>query len=169
MTDLRKLVKRIRPDLIHAGPVQTAAWLAAQARFHPLVTMSWGSDMLIDAESSSQMRRMTEFTLGNTDVLIDDCQAVADKAAAFGFPADRVVTFPWGVDLEKFAPGEKQNDLRVRAGWQDDFVVLHLRSWEPVYGVEVFTRAFKLAAAECPELRLFMPGNGSLAPQIRKI
>ena len=79
------------------------------------------------------------------------------------------MTFPWGVDLERFSPGEKHNDLRVRAGWQEEFVLLHLRSWEPVYGVEVFARAFLQAAGECPELRLFMPGNGSLAPQIRKI
>jgi len=43
---------------------------AAQTRFHPLVTMSWGSDLLVDAESSSQMRRLTEFTLANTDVLV---------------------------------------------------------------------------------------------------
>jgi glycosyltransferase involved in cell wall biosynthesis len=169
LSDFRKLVRQIKPDLIHAGPVQTAAWLAAQTRFHPLVTMSWGSDLLMEAESSRQMRRLTEFTLANTDVLIGDCNAVRDKAVDFGFPANQVVTFPWGVDLEKFTPGERHNDLRTRAGWQNAFVVLHLRSWEPVYGVEVFAKAFRIAAEECPELRCFMPGNGSLAPQIRQI
>ncbi|MBN2044450.1 MAG: glycosyltransferase [Anaerolineales bacterium] len=169
LADLRKQVRRIKPDLIHAGPVQTAAWLAAQAGFHPLVSMSWGSDLLVEAESSSQMRRLTEFTLANTDVLIGDCQAVKEKAVEFGFPAERVVTFPWGVDLKKFSPGEKHNEIRVRAGWQEAFVVLHLRSWEPVYGVEVFAKAFRKAAEECPELRLLMPGNGSLAPRIRQI
>ena len=62
----------------------------------PLVTMSWGSDLLVDAESSGQMRRMTEFTLGNTDVLIGDCQAVNDKAIEFGFPGRAGCDLPLG-------------------------------------------------------------------------
>ena len=166
---LRKVVREIKPDLIHAGPVQTAAWLAAQARFRPLVTMSWGSDLLVNADSSPQMRRLTEFTLGRTDVLIGDCQAVRDRAVSFGVPEERIVTFPWGVDLEDFAPGDKNNEIRTRAGWQENFVVLHLRSWEPVYGVDVFAKAFLRAARQREELRLFMLGNGSLAPQLRQI
>ncbi|MEJ2758982.1 MAG: glycosyltransferase [Anaerolineales bacterium] len=76
LESLRKVIKLIKPDVIHAGPVQTCAWLAAQTRFHPLMTMSWGSDMLVDAESDNQMRRLTAFTLANTDVLLGDCDAV---------------------------------------------------------------------------------------------
>jgi len=169
LADLRRVIKKVKPDLIHAGPLQTAAWLAAQTRFHPLVTMSWGSDLLVDAGSSPQMRRLTDFTLQNTDVLIGDCQAVRDKAVELGFPADRIVTFPWGVDLEEFSPSDQESELRARRGWQDDFVVLHLRSWEPVYGVDVFAKAFLQAARQRPQLRLFLLANGSLAPQIHKI
>jgi len=169
VNSLRRVIRQVRPDLIHAGPVQTAAWLAAQSRFRPLVTMSWGSDLLVDAESSSLMSRLTKFSLNKTDVLVGDCQAVRDKAVSFGFPDDRIVTFPWGVDLKTFAPGDKQNDYRWRAGWEEEFVVLHLRSWEQFYGVDVFARAFVKAARQRPELRLFLLGNGSLAPQIRQI
>jgi glycosyltransferase involved in cell wall biosynthesis len=169
LAGLKKVIRQVKPDIIHAGPVQTAAWLAAQTRFHPLVTMSWGSDLLRDADSSGQMRRLTQFTLDQTDVLVGDCQAVADKAASFGFPAERVVTFPWGVDLDTFSPGEAHGGLRERAGWQEDFVLLHLRSWEPVYGVEVFARAFARAARQRSDLRLYLLGKGSLAPEIRRI
>jgi glycosyltransferase involved in cell wall biosynthesis len=38
-----------------------------------------------------------------------------------------------------------------------------------VYGVEVLARAFVLAAHQRPDLRLFLLGNGSLAPEIRRI
>jgi glycosyltransferase involved in cell wall biosynthesis len=169
LRSLREVIRQVQPDVIHAGPVQTAAWLAAKAGFEPLVTMSWGSDLLIDAEKDRQMRKWTEFTLKHTSVLVGDCDAVRQKAVAFGFPAERVVTFPWGVDLSRFAPERDDQGLRQRAGWQDEFVILHLRSWEPVYGVDVFARAFVRAAQQRPELRLFLLGNGSLAGKLRQI
>jgi len=169
LSSLRAVIKTIKPDLIHAGPVQTAAWLAAQSRFHPLVSMSWGSDLLQDADSSPQMRRLTRFALERTDVLVGDCQAVRDKAVSFDFPTERVVTFPWGVDLDHFSPVEAGSHLRERAGWQEEFVVLHSRSWEPVYGTDVFARGFVQAARQRPDLRLFLLGGGSLAAEIRQI
>ena len=168
LSSLKSVIKSIKPDLIHAGPVQTAGWLAAQSRFHPLVTMSWGSDLLVDADSSPQMRRLTEFTLGKTDVLIGDCEAVRQKGISFGVPSSRIVTFPWGVDLEHFSPADGESAVRDRAGWQEGFVVLHTRSWEPVYGADVLARAFAQAAVQQPDLRLFLLANGSMAPEIRK-
>jgi glycosyltransferase involved in cell wall biosynthesis len=169
LRDLKRVLREIQPDVVHAGPVQTAAWLTAKAGFRPLVTMSWGSDLLKDADSSTRLRKITEYTLGRSAVLVGDCQAVRDKAAAFGFDAERMVTFPWGVNLDDFSPGNHDGGLRERAGWQDDFVILHNRSWEPVYGVDVFAKAFVLAAQQRSELRLFLLGNGSLAGQIRQI
>jgi glycosyltransferase involved in cell wall biosynthesis len=166
--DLRRVLKHTQPDILHAGPVQTAGLLAAMRGFHPLVTMSWGSDLLRDAERNRWYRWATRFTLKRSDVLIGDCDVVRRKAMDFGYPEKRIITFPWGVDLEQFSPG-KDEGLRARTGWEDAFVLLHLRSWEPVYGVDVFARAFTKAAKQCPELRLFLLGNGSLAGEIRQI
>ena len=169
LKSLKEVLRDIQPDVVHAGPVQTCAWLTAKAGFERLVTMSWGSDMLVDADKDREMHKRTEFTLKHTSVLVGDCDAVRQKAVSFGFPAERVVTFPWGVDLTRFTPECCNPDHRIRFGWDNEFVILHLRSWEPIYGVDVFARAFARAAYERPELRLFMLGNGSLAPQLRQI
>jgi len=169
LSSLKAVIKSIKPDLIHAGPVQTAAWLAAQTRFHPLVTMSWGSDLLLEADSTPQMRRLTRFALEQTDVLVGDCRAVRDKAVSFGFPSEKIVTFPWGVDLAHFSPGDGGRGLREQAGWQEAFVVLHSRSWESVYGADVFARGFVQAALQRPELRLLLLGGGSMEEEIRQI
>jgi glycosyltransferase involved in cell wall biosynthesis len=168
LLSLRRVLRRVRPDVLHAGPIQTAGLLAAMSGFHPLVTMSWGSDLLRDADRKRWFRWATRYTLKRSDVLIGDCDAVRRKAMDFGYPEKWIVTFPWGVDLEQFSPGEDEG-LRARAGWEDAFVLLHLRSWEPVYGVDVFASAFAVAAKQCPELRLFLLGNGSLAGEIRQI
>ena len=50
LPELRYWLKELDPDLVHAGPVQTCAYVAALSNFHPLVVMSWGSDLLLHAD-----------------------------------------------------------------------------------------------------------------------
>jgi glycosyltransferase involved in cell wall biosynthesis len=59
--------------------------------------------------------------------------------------------------------------VRSRLGWEEAFVVLSLRSWEPVYGIDVLLRGFALAAEQSPRLRLMMMGGGSLAPMVHQM
>ena len=165
LLDLRQVLRRIQPDVVHAGPVQSAAFLAALTGFKPLVTMSWGSDLLKDAAA---MPGRTRFALNHTTVLLGDCQAVQQKAAEFRFPAERTVLFPWGVDLSRFSPGQNEAQ-RAELGWEEAFTLLALRAWEPLYGVDVIARAFARAAAQVPDLRLFLLGDGSQGPQLRQI
>jgi L-malate glycosyltransferase len=165
---MKKILRDLKPDLVHAGPVQKSAYLTALAGFHPLVTMSWGSDLLVDAHASRVMNRMTRFTLDRTDILVGDCEAVAREAQAFGFQPEDIVLFPWGVDLEHFKPG-RAHAFRERLGWEDCFVLLSLRSWEPLYGVDELLKGFVSAARQNPDLRLLLLGGGSQAGLLRKI
>ena len=161
----------IQPDLIHAGPVQGPALLTALSGFHPLVTMSWGSDLLIQAERSPWMRWATAYTLERTDVFVGDCQTVADRSAEYGVPQDRMVLFPWGVDLDHFSPENGRTQAaawRERLGWEDCFVFMCNRTWAPLYGVDLLAAAFLLAADADPSLRLLLAGDGPQAPQIRE-
>ncbi|MCL4559659.1 MAG: glycosyltransferase [Chloroflexi bacterium] len=168
LDELRTLVDHVKPDLIHAGPIQSAAFLAAQAGFRPLVSMSWGSDLLVDADRSADLLRITRYTLERSDVLLGDCQAVKQKAVSLGFPAERVVLFPWGVDLERFSPGDEKA-LRLFLGGEASFVLLSLRAWEPLYGVDIIARAFVRAAQQRPDLRLVLMGGGSQEGLLRSL
>ncbi len=166
--DLKRVIREVRPDVIHAGPIQSAALLAAMAGFRPLVSMSWGSDLLRDAEKSCAMRWATRFTLEHSTVIVGDCDAVRQKAAAFGFPQNRIAIFPWGVDLDLFSPcpsGLTGNAIEP----DDDFKLLSLRSWEPIYGVDVVVRAYIQACQQFPNLHLMLLGTGSMAPQIHSM
>ena len=157
--NLLAILDRVQPDLVHAGPIQGGAHLVAQTDWHPLVSMSWGSDLLVDA-LSGEGRAIAEDTLLASDVLICDCQTVRDAAVRLGMPDDRIVVFPWGVDLDQFSPG-RDGQLRERFSWQDKFVILSTRSWEPLYGVDLIVTAFIEASNAEPSLRLLMLGDGS--------
>lgn len=169
---LKKLLAGLKPDLVHAGPVQGPALLTALAGFHPLVTMSWGSDLLRTAQRSPWMRSATQYALDRSNVFLGDCRTVADAAAGFGFPREKMVLFPWGVDLQVFSPENKFEEggaLREKLGWEENFVVLCNRSWAPLYGVDLLARAFVAAVQQEPRLRLLLVGDGPQAGLIHQI
>jgi hypothetical protein len=94
LADFRRVLDEVKPDLVHAGPVPTVAFLAALSGFRPLVSMSWGSDLLKDVDCSRWQRWTAGYALRRTSVLLGDCLAVKEKAVVMGFPGRRVVTFP---------------------------------------------------------------------------
>jgi glycosyltransferase involved in cell wall biosynthesis len=93
--------------------------------------------------------------------MIGDCTTIRKLAVSYGMPDERIVTFPWGVDLRHFSPAPAE------AG-SSTFTLFSTRGWEPIYGVDVIARAFVQAARLRPELRLVMLGNGSLAGDLRQ-
>ena len=173
--DLKRVISEVKPDLIQSGPLQTAAFLAARTGFEPLVSMSWGYDLLINAERNAAYRWITRYTLNHSTVMVGDCDTIRKKAISFGMVDDYIVTFPWGVEIEHFTPQEYpvpagKSPLRERYGWDEDtFVLLSTRAWEPIYGIEVIARAFTEVVKERPYIRLLMLGNGSQAGLLRNI
>jgi glycosyltransferase involved in cell wall biosynthesis len=159
---MMQVCSEIKPDLVHAGPLPDCAFITALSGIRPLVSMSWGFDLLMDVDQSRMVKWQAGYALSHSSVLLVDCQASAKKAHEMGFPLEKIVIFPWGVDLKHFSPGDG-SALRVKLGWQDNFVILCNRSWEPRYGVDIVIKAFLNAHKKSPKLRLLLVGDGSQA------
>ena len=161
---------RARPDMVHAGPIQSCAFLAAQAGFHPLLAISWGSDLLVDAHRDDNWNRSTRFALQHSDMLATDCDEVSEAAhRVAGVGRERIVQFPWGVDIDAFRPGTDRPELRCKLGWEECAVAISTRSWESVYGVLPLLESFSAAHYSQPRLRLILAGDGSLRPDVERL
>ena len=160
---LRRVIREIKPDLIHAGPIQSCAFIAALSGFQPLISMSWGYDLLQDADRSWFWKMISRFTLKRSQRLIADCHAVLDKANQLGMPKNKIAVFPWGVDLDRFSPAE------YPPGDTNQFTILSTRSWEPIYGVDILAKAFVIAAQKKETLQMVMLGSGSQASLLQDI
>ncbi len=163
LESLREVIRRVKPDLIHAGPIQRCALLAALADFHPLVSASWGYDLLHDANINPFWNLATRYTLYHSDAFVGDCDTIRKLAVSYGMPDERIVTFPWGIDLTHFTVSSCK-DVNTSS-----FNLLSTRSWEPIYGIDVIARAFVIAARKRPELHLTLLGGGSQLAPIRQI
>ena len=163
--DFRRLVAEIKPDLIHAGPIQTCAFIAVLSGFRPILSMSWGFDLMKDVERGRWWRFVTRYTLKRSSYFTSDANVTRDRAVAFGMDPEKTVVFPWGVDLEHFSPEPREKPV----GQEPGFTLLCNRSWEANYGVDVLARAFVKAAQLRPEISLLLLAGGSQGPAIRQI
>ncbi len=154
LEDLRRVIQKVKPDLVHAGPIQRSAFLAALTGFHPLVSMSWGYDLLHDVHTNPLWHWATRYTLKHSDAFVGDCDTIRNLAITYGMAKDRIVTFPWGIDLYLFTiPTIQHSNVPT-------FSILSTRSFEPIYGIDVIARAFVKAARQRPELSMTMLGSG---------
>lgn len=154
-------LRGLKPDVVHAGPIHTCAFLVALAGFRPLLAMSWGSDILVDARDDERVGRAAKFALERADLVAVDCDAVRTRVGEMvGATQDRFVQFPWGLELERFPhPAQRESSPHER-------VVLSTRSWAPIYGVTTVVDSFAIAHAADPRLRLELVGDGPLADEV---
>ena len=153
----------IKPDLVHAGPVQSCGYLAALAGHHPLLVASWAFDLLLDAERDDDMRNATRFTLQHADWLHVDSPAGRAAAARYAdIKQNRIIEFPWGIQLDRGVLGTRD----PRRSLAETVTVISSRTWGPMYGIETVVEAFRLAHAQDSRLRMILVGDGPLAPTI---
>lgn len=165
---LLDILENLRPDIIHAGPVQTCGFLTVLSEYCPSIIMSWGSDVLVENRHRFH-RWVSQFTLRHTDFFVCDADCVRIEAERLrGFPFEKCVQFPWGVDLKQFRPAREISRIRRALGWNDCFVLVSCRNWEAAYDPFVALIAFAEAYRNFPTLRLFLLSSGSLAPDIER-
>ena len=175
--DLRRVIREIKPDIIHAGPIQNCAFLVALSGFHHLLAMSWGYDLVMDADKSWWMKRVTQYVLRNSAFFTSDANVTRDKAVAFGMNPERMVIFPWGVDVEHFQPKGIESRKRKAAPENPKSKIVNRKSvtlfcsrtWEAIYGVDVLAKAFVKVTNVNPDVNLILLGGGSQGAHIRQI
>ncbi len=164
LSELQGIIAAVKPDLIHAGPIQRCAFPVALLDFQPLVSVSWGYDLIREAKTDTMWRWITEYTLEHSAVMVGDCSTIRQLAISYGMPDERIITFPWGINLDHFTPAGESHKIPASV-----FTILSTRGWEPIYGVDTIVQAFALAGKSNPDLRLVLLGGGSMESDLRAI
>jgi glycosyltransferase involved in cell wall biosynthesis len=105
---LRRLMKKIQPDLIHALRIPYEGIVAAAAcpPNVPLAVSIWGNDLTMQASANPLIARSTRRVLARTDLLYADCQRDLDLAKKWGLrPIASTSLLPGGggIDFKKFS------------------------------------------------------------------
>lgn len=166
-----RLLKEFRPDVVHAGSVQSAGLMATVSRYHPLLLMPWGSDILLNPQKNRIFKMITQYVLRRADMITCDAEEIKRRIVELvGYPAEKIVVFPWGIDLKLFRPCKELGEAtRQNLGWQDAKILIMTRSFKPVYGIEYFLKALPRVFREIPQARALLIGSGPLEPRLRAL
>jgi glycosyltransferase involved in cell wall biosynthesis len=165
---LRRLLRSLRPDVLHAHQVTGAGWLGAGSGYHPLLVTSWGSDLLVSARRSPTQRRLAGLVLRRADYVTCVSQPLAKAARALGVPASKVEVVHWGVDTEVFHPGDDSARSARTAGEPGAApgpLVLSIRAVRPIYNPLVIAQAIPTVLARRPDAR-FVIRTYSVDPEL---
>jgi glycosyltransferase involved in cell wall biosynthesis len=157
---VRKLIREIRPDIIHAHYITLWGFLGMLSGFHPFVLTAWGSDVLTDPKHNPIWRVLTKYALAKADLITCDAEHIIPKMIELGAIKERIYTIYFGIDTRAFNPAcrdeTKREELDI-SGWP---TIISLRNLKPIYDVESLIRAAPLVVAQVPEVRFIIAGDG---------
>jgi glycosyltransferase involved in cell wall biosynthesis len=158
---VRKLVKKINPDLVHARYVTDCGMWAALSGFHPCILRPMGSDIFIDTKRNPIVKAFIRYALRKADLVICNSGALKKGVMELGVNERKIAIINDGVDTQKFSPQQRDEGLRQSLGISAAPTVVSIRSLSPVYNVETLIRAVPLILKEIPEARFIIGGEGN--------
>lgn len=164
---VRKLIKEIKPDILHAHYAGVNGVLAALSGFHPFVLTAWGSDILIAAESKI-VKPLIKFALNKSDLITCDAEHMQEAMIKLG-ASSKIKIIYFGIDTQKFSPGNKDENICKKLRIFNSPLIISLRNFEPIYDVESLIRAIPLILKEFPETKFVIAGKGSEEKNLRDI
>lgn len=159
-----RLVKKIRPDILHAFLATSYGYVGAATGFHPFVVSSLGSEIVVFPEKSLFYRRLLSHNLRRADAVTATSDFLSRATERYCGPGTRVATIPFGVDTGVFAPnGRKYLEGPVTVGT--------VKILESNYGIDRLIRAFEKVLNMSPglDISLLIVGGGSLEKSLKKL
>ena len=167
---LLRIIKKFKPDVIHAGWVQLDGLVAELTGFKPVLQMPWGSDILVYPFNSEQCLKQTKFVLNGATRITCDCEEVKRAILDLvNYDKDNITVFPWGIDLKLFNPGRTNPDIINDLGWQQKRIIIMTRSFNQLYGVQYFLMALPKIIRTEPKTRVLLIGTGPLLDELKGI
>ncbi len=156
---VRRLLKRIRPDLLNTHFLTGYGYWGRFSGFHPNVLTVWGDDVYVTPFENGLKNRLARLALADCDALTGDSTdilAVADRLGADPARSFRVL---WGVDFEIFQPGCDLEWRRKLGFGDDDLLFFSPRSYtQPYYNIDTVIEAAALVKDREPRARFLFSG-----------
>ncbi len=144
---IRRLIKKIKPDMINAHYLGTFTFLGVLSGFHPFMGTVWGSDVALFSQINPITNFMFRYILKKSDLI-----QVPDKATTdylnkkYNASKKKLFLQYWGTNPEKFKPVKKRKKIQI----------LYLRKCTYKYSTEVFINALSLVKKKFPKFTATM-------------
>jgi len=157
---VRRLVRRITPDILHAHFLTSNGLVAAASGFHPLVVSARGSD--VHASMHRRLRRaLIRFVMSRADLVNPVSEELGALVVSLGVPAAKTLCLTQGIDTERFTLP------RQRAG--GPMTMICTRKLQAPYQPEVIVQALVRVAEQGHVFRFTFAASGREEPAVRRL
>jgi glycosyltransferase involved in cell wall biosynthesis len=173
LTTMARLIRRYQPDIIHthqskAGLITRSAGLLAAPRvrrvhtFHGTIFGGY-----FGARTTGMFIRAERFLGHRTGRVIALSETLRDELLAHDIaPADRIAVVPLGLDLERFAGGDRAAARRTLGLAGEARHVVWLGRLAPIKRVDRLIEAFAAVHGRLPDAHLTIVGDGALRSEL---
>ncbi|MFM9983804.1 MAG: glycosyltransferase [Flavobacteriales bacterium] len=160
--ELKKLIKKQSPNVLHAHYASSYGLVARLTKFHPFYISTWGSDVFAFPRSNSLSKNILTGNLQKADKVFATSHTLQKETALY--TNKNIEYVPFGVDTEIFSPEiDLKNDNSIRVGL--------MKSMEYIYGVDLLLRAFQILLSEnkTSKIELHLYGDGSQISNLKEL
>lgn len=148
---IRRLLKEIKPDILHAHFVSSYGFVGAISGYHPLFISVWGTDIYQFPKRNIINRLIIKYSFRKADVICSTSNIMAKETNLY--TNKKINVTPFGVNLSIFYPGEKKKRRHLKIGI--------VKGLEDVYGFLDLFKAFIQLKKSFSDLELDIVGDGS--------
>jgi len=159
--ELRSLLRRLQPDLLHAHFASGYGTLARLSGYHPFLLSVWGRDVYEFPYRSWVHRWLLNANLRAADHVCSTSKVMAEQTRSVCEDLGPITVTPFGIDPESFSPrpGSKENG--------DGITIGTVKALADKYGIDVLIEAVAMVRDRLQDerwdgsLRLLIVGDGS--------
>ncbi len=159
MHQIRRLLKKIDPDILHAHFASSYGFFAALSNYHPFFLSVWGYDTITFPKKSFIHKSIIKYTLKKADKLFSTSKFLADETSKY--TNKELIVTPFGVDTTTFKPGMETKDNK--------FVFGTVKALETKYGIDFLLKAVNLIKDKLLNWELWIAGTGTKEEELKEL
>lgn len=160
LVQARRLVRRIKPDILDAHTITVNSHLAIASGFHPLVLTAWGSDILIQPKKNPFWRALTKYALRKAELIVYNSEIAKKGLLELGAHPSKLRQIFNGVDTQQFNPYQRDKHFKRSLQLPEAPIVICIRSLRPLYNVEMLIKAIPSILKQVPQVTFIIGGDG---------
>ena len=162
MIRARKLIKELKPDIVHAHYATSCGLTAWVCGFHPTVVTVHGSDLTVGMKSRI-WRPLLKKIFEYSDCVNTVSKNLEEMVVSLGISRDKIETLTLGIDSEKFCFVE-----RAARDPAQGLKLVCTRRLEPVFGHQTIIGALVRLKNKGIKFEMTFVGDGSLLSELKQ-
>jgi len=158
ISDVKKLIRKFKPDIIIAYRVTSYGYVAARTGFHPFVLAAQNENIAYHPTNSifrgKLLSYFARYAVKKADLIHSWSLNITKGLKKFGAEDSRILQLHRGINLSIFRPPETQE-------WDNKHIrIISTRSLYPIYRINDIIRAFSIFNSNYEDSSLVIVGEG---------